>query len=136
MGLGPIVVARFGANPRIEVCGPERLAALPDHSVDLVVMHSVAQYLTAQELDAALVLFRRLLSPTGSLVLGDVIRPTTSALADALALLRFGARHGFFFAALVGLGRTVLSPYLRPGLPLRRTRYTDGRTAARHARGR
>src|SRR3981081_1032483 len=56
-GVRARLAARFGANPRIEVCAPERLAALPDHSVDLVVMHSVAQYLTAQELDAALVVF-------------------------------------------------------------------------------
>src|SRR5712672_3087643 len=110
-----------------------RLAALPDHTVDLVVMHSVAQYLTAQELDAALVLFGRLLSPTGSLVLGDVIRPTTSALGDALALLRFGARHGFFFAALIGLGRTVLSPYWRLRSALGLTRYDEATIAAKLA---
>jgi SAM-dependent methyltransferase len=132
-GVRARLAARFGANPRIEVCGPERLAALPDHSVDLVVMHSVAQYLTAQELDAVLALFRRLLSPTGSLVLGDVIRPTTSALADALALLRFGARHGFFFAALVGLGRTVLSPYWRLRSALGLTRYDEATIAAKLA---
>src|SRR5262249_9860124 len=83
------VTARFAGNARIEVCGAERLAALPDRSVDLVIMHSVAQYLTAAELDATLALFRRLLRPDGRLVLGDVIAPTTSAVTDALALLRF-----------------------------------------------
>ena len=124
-GVRARLAARFGANPRIEVCAPERLAALPDHSVDVVIMHSVAQYLTPQELDAVLSLFRRLLAPTGSLVLGDVIRPATSALADALALLRFGARDGFFFAALIGLCRTVLSSYWRLRSSLGLTRYDE-----------
>ena len=132
-GVRARLAARFGANARIEVCAPERLAALPDHSVDVVIMHSVAQYLTPQELDAVLSLFRRLLAPTGSLVLGDVIRPGTSALADALALLRFGARHGFFFGALIGLGRTILSPYWRLRSTLGLTRYDEATIAAKLA---
>jgi len=132
-GVRARLAARFGANPRIEVCAPERLAALPDHSVDVVIMHSVAQYLTPQELDAVLSLFRRLLAPTGSLVLGDVIRPGTSALADALALLRFGARHGFFFGALIGLGRTILSPYWRLRSALGLTRYDEASIMAKLA---
>jgi len=98
-----------------------------------VIMHSVAQYLTPQELDAVLSLFRRLLAPTGSLVLGDVIRPGTSALADALALLRFGARHGFFFGALIGLGRTILSPYWRLRSALGLTRYDEASIMAKLA---
>jgi SAM-dependent methyltransferase len=132
-GVRARLAARFGANPRIEVCAPERLAALSDHSVDVVIMHSVAQYLTPQELDAALALFRRLLAPAGTLVLGDVIRPGTSALADALALLRFGARHGFFVGALIGLGRTFLSPYWRLRSALGLTRYDEASITARLA---
>ena len=122
-GVRARVAARFGREPKIEVCGPERLAGVPDRTVDLVIMHSVAQYLTDAELDAALALFRRLLKSDGLLVLGDVISPATSALTDALALLRFGARNGFFVAALIGLGRTVLSPYWRLRSSLGLTRY-------------
>ena len=132
-GVRARLAARFGANPKIEVFAPERLAALADHSVDLVVMHSVAQYLTPPELDATLALFRRLLGASGSLVLGDVIRPGTSALADALALLRFGARDGFFFGALIGLGRTLLSPYWRLRSALGLTRYDEATIAAKLA---
>ena len=40
---------------------PEEIAALPPGSLDVVVLHSVAQYLTPKELDELLVLFRRLL---------------------------------------------------------------------------
>jgi len=58
-------------------------------------------------------------------VLGDVIRPGTSAARDAFALLRFGLRDGFFFAALGGLARTVLSSYWRLRSSLGLTRYEE-----------
>ena len=119
------LAARWASEPRIEVCGPERIGRLADHSVDLVVMHSVAQYLTGEELDTVLALFRRLLKPDGMLVLGDVIGPNISAASDALALLRFGLRDGFFFAALGGLARTVLSSYARLRSSLGLTRYQE-----------
>ena len=122
-GVRARLAARWASEPSIEVCGPELIARLGDRSVDLVIMHSVAQYLTGEELDTVLALFRRLVTPDGMLVLGDVIDPKTSAASDALALLRFGARDGFFFAALVGLARTVLSSYWRLRSSLGLTRY-------------
>jgi ubiquinone/menaquinone biosynthesis C-methylase UbiE len=130
-GVRARLAARFATNATIEVCGADRLATLPDHTVDLVIMHSVAQYLTGEELDAALALFRRLLRPDGRLLIGDVIAPATSALTDALALLRFGAGHGFFFAALVGLARTLISPYWRLRSALGLTRYDETGLKAR-----
>jgi SAM-dependent methyltransferase len=132
-GVRARLAARFAADPKIEVCGPDQLAGRAAHAIDLVIMHSVAQYLTASELDATLAMFRRLLRPDGLLVLGDVIRPRTSALADALALLRFGARHGFFFAALIGLVRTMLSPYWRLRSALGLTRYDEAAITAKLA---
>ncbi len=132
-GVRARLAARFAHNPTIEVAAADRLARLPDRAADLVIMHSVAQYLSPQELDAALALFRRLLDPGGLLVVGDVIRPQTSAFSDALALLRFGAGHGFFFAALIGLVRTLLSPYRRLRSALGFRRYDEAAFAARLA---
>jgi ubiquinone/menaquinone biosynthesis C-methylase UbiE len=132
-GVRARLAARFAQNPAIEVAGTGALAALPDHAADLVIMHSVAQYLSPQELDAALALFRRLLDPGGLLVVGDVIRPQTSAFSDALALLRFGAGHGFFVAALIGLVRTLLSPYRRLRSALGFRRYDEAAFTARLA---
>ncbi|WP_043749196.1 class I SAM-dependent methyltransferase [Methylobacterium nodulans] len=116
---------RFGDEPRVTVLAPEAIAALPDRSLDLVVAHSVAQYLTPAELDAALSLWREKLRPGGCLVLADVIPPDLGALADSLALLAFARREGFLGAALLGLVRTALSDYpsLRRRLGL--TRYTQ-----------
>ena len=105
--------ARFADNATIEVSAPEDVAALPAGSLDLVVMHSVAQYLGIRELDERLALFRTLLKPGGLLVLGDIIPPDVSPVTDAMALLRFGARHGFLLAAFTGLARTAFSNYAR-----------------------
>jgi SAM-dependent methyltransferase len=132
-GVRARLAARFAHEPKIEVIGAETLARLPDHGADVIVMHSVAQYLSAAELDAALALFRRLLDPAGLLVIGDVIRPQTSAVTDALSLLRFGAGHGFFVAALIGLVRTLLSPYRRLRATLGFRRYEEAAFVARLA---
>jgi SAM-dependent methyltransferase len=104
---------RYAGHPRIAVITPEQAAALPKASFDLIVMHSVAQYLSANELDRLLTMFRALLRPGGLFVLGDVVPPHLGAPAAALALLRFGAANGFFWAAAFGLMRIFLSDYLR-----------------------
>jgi len=119
------LAARFAGLAKIHIIKPEDVAHLPEHSLDLVVLHSVAQYLTPDETDALFVLFRRLLKPDGKLIVSDVIPPDTSALTDALALLRFGAANGFFTAAAFGLGRARLSDYWRLRSELGLTRYDE-----------
>lgn len=114
---------RFAGNPKIAVRAPEDVAAMPPRSCDLIVLHSVAQYLTPAETDALFATFRMLLKPDGTLLVGDVIPPKVHAATDALALLRFGAAHGFFFAALGGLVRTALSDYWRLRSRLGLSRY-------------
>jgi len=116
---------RFAGNGKIEVRSPEQVAALPPGTLDLIVMHSVAQYLTPAELDTLLATFHRLLKPGGLLALGDVIPLKVSAVTDALALLRFGARDGFFVAALAGLLRTTFSSYWRLRSTLGLARYDE-----------
>lgn len=123
--------ARFAGNGHIEVCGHEQLPDIADGSIDTVIMHSVAQYLTPDELDGAFALFRRVLRPEGTLVLGDIIPPETSALSDAMALLRFGAREGFFISAVTGLVRTAFSPYRRLRGQLGLTRYSEAEMIAK-----
>ena len=59
------LAARYAGNPKISVISPGRSARLPDGSFDLIVLHSVAQYLSAPELDGLLASFRRLLKPDG-----------------------------------------------------------------------
>ena len=104
---------RYAGHPKVAVITAEQAAALPKASFDLVVMHSVAQYLTQAELDRVLTVFRSLLKPNGLFILGDIVPPHFAAPAAALSLLRFGAANGFFWAAAFGLVRIFASDYLR-----------------------
>jgi SAM-dependent methyltransferase len=119
------IAARFADNAKIRAVAPEDVERLADHSLDLIVLHSVAQYLTPEELAKLLALFHRLLNADGVLVVSDVIPPDVVASTDALALLRFGAENGFFVAAVAGLVRTVLSDYWRLRTRYGLTRYGE-----------
>lgn len=105
--------ARYGGNGKISVIGPAVAAAMPAASFDLIVLHSVAQYLSGAEFEALLATFRKLLKPDGQLVVGDIVPPHLAAAAAAISLLRCGAANGFFIAAVLGLIRIAVSDYLR-----------------------
>ena len=121
------LIARFAPNTRIRVRSLDELRKMSEKSVDLAVMNSVAQYMTPVEFDAALAVIRRLLKPSGRLVLGDILRPEVGMTRDVLALLRFAQRHGFLKDALVGLASTALSDYrqLRARVGLQRYSETE-----------
>ena len=98
------IAARFAGNRKIKVIAPEDVERLPDASLDLIFANSLAQYLTAAELDRMLALWRRLLAPGGTLIVADVIPPHVGAVSDGLALLRYAAANGF-------LGRRAHRPH-------------------------
>ena len=116
------LIARFAPIPKIRVRSLDELRSMPAQSVDLVVMNSVAQYMTPDELGAAFATVHRLLKPSGRLVLGDILRPEVGMPTDVYALLRFAAKHGFLRDAMIGLLSTLLSDYrqLRSRLGLQR----------------
>jgi SAM-dependent methyltransferase len=119
------IAARFAGNAKIRAVAPEDVERVADRSFDLIVLHSVAQYLSPNELAKLFALFHRLLNADGVLVVSDVIPPDLAASTDALALLRFGAANGFFVAAVIGLVRTVLSDYWRLRTRYGLTRYGE-----------
>ena len=125
------LIARFAPNTRIRVRSLDDVRKMHDQSIDLVVMNSVAQYMTAEELDAALINARRILKPSGKLVLGDILQPHVGMGRDVTALLSFGLRHGFLKDALIGLVSTALSDYrhLRTRIGLKR--YSEDEIAAK-----
>jgi SAM-dependent methyltransferase len=102
---------RFGGNKRIAVLSPDDVANLDDASLDLIVVNSLLQYLSLDELRALLQLSRAKLKGSGRLVLADVIPPDVSPVTDARALLSFAWRGGFLRSALFGLARTAFSEY-------------------------
>jgi ubiquinone/menaquinone biosynthesis C-methylase UbiE len=116
------LIARFAPNTKIRVRSLDDLRKMPEKSVDLAVMNSVAQYMTPAELDSALAVIRKLLKPSGRLVLGDILCPDVGLPTDVYALLRFAAKHGFLKDALTGVISTALSDYrqLRSRIGLQR----------------
>ena len=120
-----VLAGRFAGNPKIAVRRPEDVAAMAAQSLDVIVMHSVAQYMSESEFDGVIKLFRRLLKPGGVFVLGDVLQRRVSAIGDAVALLRFGSQDDFFWAAVGGLIRTYFSRYWRLRKSLGLARYRE-----------
>ncbi|MGL4727459.1 MAG: class I SAM-dependent methyltransferase [Bosea sp. (in: a-proteobacteria)] len=125
------LAARFAAMPQVSTIAPEMIGlGLADDSLDMVVTISVLQYMTRDELRAALHTWREKLRPGGKLVIGDVIPPDVDMLTDTLALLRFGLEGGFLMAALAGLVRTALSDYRKIREKLGLTMYAQGEIEA------
>jgi SAM-dependent methyltransferase len=124
-GVRERLVRLYDAHPNIDVIAPDKLADRAADSVDVAVMVSVAQYMTPAELSAALAAIRRVLKPAGCFVIGDVIPPDAGMVSDVTALLRFGAAHGFFWAALAGIVRTALSDYRRLRTTIGLARYGE-----------
>ena len=125
---------RYAGHPKIAVIAAEQAAALPKASFDLIVMHSVAQYLSESELERVLATFRALLKPDGLLVLGDIVPPHFAAPSAAFALLRFGAANGFFWAAAGGLMRIFVSDYPRLRKTVGLSHYTEATVQAKLTR--
>jgi ubiquinone/menaquinone biosynthesis C-methylase UbiE len=119
------LIARFAPNTKIRVRSLDDLRKMDEKSVDLVVMNSVAQYMTAAELDSAFAVVRRLLKPGGRLILGDILRPEVGMIRDVIALLRFAFTHGFFKDALIGLVSTALSDYRQLRAKVGLQRYSE-----------
>ncbi|MBS0249239.1 MAG: class I SAM-dependent methyltransferase [Proteobacteria bacterium] len=122
---------RYASNPKMSVMNPDEAAATPAGSVDMIVLHSVAQYLTGEELDAMMATFHRLLKPTGVFVLGDIVPPQMASVWAALSLLKFGAANGFFWAAVGGLIRILVSDYFTLKKTHGLSHYTEGQALAK-----
>lgn len=115
---------RFADNAKIAVLSSSDLDALPDQSLDLIVVNSLLQYLSRGEFETLLDFWHRRLKESGKLVLADVISPESDAVGDATALLAFGLEGGFFWRACAGLVATFFSDYRKLRHDLGLTRYT------------
>jgi SAM-dependent methyltransferase len=124
-GVRAALEARFASHANIRVLAPHEIARLKEHSLDLIILHSVVQYLTPAGAGALFTLFRGLLKAEGLLVVSDVVPVGGSAIADTAALLTFGKANGFFLAGVWGLVRTVLSDYSRLRSRLGLTAYSE-----------
>jgi len=127
------LIARFAPNMKIRVRSLDDVRKMEESSIDLVVMNSVAQYMTPGELDSALAVIRRLLKPSGRLVLGDILRPEVGMVRDVIALLHFAQAKGFLKDALKGLISTALSDYRQLRSRVGLQRYSEAEMMAKLA---
>ncbi|MGH6642741.1 MAG: class I SAM-dependent methyltransferase [Bradyrhizobium sp.] len=128
------LIARFAPNTKIRVRSLDDLRKMDEQSIDLVVMNSVAQYMTPEELDTAFAVIRRLLKSSGQLVVGDILRPEVGMGRDVLALLKFAGSHGFLTDALYGLASTALSDYRQLRTRVGLQRYSESEMIAKLGR--
>jgi SAM-dependent methyltransferase len=128
------LIARFAPNTRIRVRSLDDVRKMDEKSVDLVIMNSVAQYMTPDELDCAFAVIRRLLKPAGRLVLGDILRPEVGMGRDVLALLKFAGKNSFLADAFYGLASTALSDYRQLRTRIGLQRYGEDEMIAKLAR--
>ncbi len=116
---------RFGRNDGITILAPEAIANLPDASLDLIVVNSLLQYLSLDELRGLLKVWHGKLKADGRLILADVIPPDVSPVTDAKALLSLAWQGGFLKSALLGLGRTAFSEYRKIREEIGLAQYTE-----------
>jgi hypothetical protein len=77
------VAARFAKNAKIRAVVPDEVERLPEHSLDLIVLHSVAQYLRPEETAALFAHFHRMLKFDDLLVVSDILSPHVGALTTS-----------------------------------------------------
>ena len=102
---------RYDNHARIRILEKSDLDELAGDCVDLIIVNSVIQYLSDEQLNEALVLFNRLVKSGGMFLLGDVINPGTGNSRHVTTFLRFAWQYGFFLSAIGGLAQTFISPY-------------------------
>ena len=102
---------RYKGHRRIVVIGGDQLKGLPSECFDLILINSVFQYLSREQVVAALLDLRRLLKPAGRFLIGDLIAPGTAIWQHVRVFLTFAYREGFLIQAITGLVRTLLPSY-------------------------
>jgi len=102
---------RFHHDRHIVVLDDNDLRHLDAGSIDLILVVSVIQYITRDELASLMRSWHRLLRPSGELIVAVVIEPGTPIYRDVASQLGFAWRHGFLVPALAGIARMFFSDY-------------------------
>ena len=103
----------------------------PDVRFDLILVNSVVQYMSVDELNGWLVRWRNLLAPTGRLVVSDLIPPDHATSSDLTGLLKLSARSGLITKFLLGRLREFRRYWrMRQSAPLARMSQDELRARA------
>lgn len=105
------ISARFSNEQNIRVLTAKDFTSQAMESVDIILIFSVLQYISADKFQEILPQLQAILVPNGVLLLGDIVPKGLSMFADVIDLLKAGFRHGFFFDAITGIVATLFSDY-------------------------
>jgi ubiquinone/menaquinone biosynthesis C-methylase UbiE len=114
---------RYKDASNISVLSPDEVLALESGSVDCIIINSVLQYLSVEDTEILLGSLTDLLSPSGRMIIGDIIPPNHTIFADTGALLSLAWQEQFMTNAMIGLIRTFLSDYRKIRADLGLTSY-------------
>jgi SAM-dependent methyltransferase len=89
----------------------DRVENIQSNSVDVVLINSVLQYISKNEFESLLSLFKKIMKADGLLIIADVVPDDMSVLQDVISLMRSAWRHHFIFSAVRGLIATFFSDY-------------------------
>jgi SAM-dependent methyltransferase len=115
-GVGAVrsrIAARFAGASGIRVLSDSDWQTLAPGGLDMIIVVSVAQYLSRADLENLMARFRSVLKPDGEVIFADIIPPHVSMVADIASLLGSALANGFFIAACIGLAKTFFSEYRR-----------------------
>jgi SAM-dependent methyltransferase len=112
-------LARAGGAGRVLAGEAPPPDGWPEGTFDLVLVHSVVQYLTPALLEEWIGRWARLLRPGGRLLISDIPTPRSSTPSEVGELLRFAASRGFLAHAIrSGAAETLRYARRRSTLPL------------------
>lgn len=93
---------RLANVPNARIVEPGDLVSSTPPQFDLILVHSVIQYLSPEQLAESQRLWARLLEPRGHILLSDLLVPGRPSWPEFFRLLLFARRHGFLRNAVVG----------------------------------
>ena len=103
--------ARYADHRNITVISPQQFEELRAHSITMIIVNSVVQYLSKPQFIALIEQARQKLAPGEVLLLADIVPRHVGFVRDALELIKFAAGNGFLLPVLFGLARSYFSPY-------------------------
>lgn len=95
-----IASSRLAATSNAQAVDLGSSTAQAEHQFDLIVVNSVIQYMSRDDLKDWLRRWRMMLAKDGSLVISDIILPTPAFITEVLDSLKFAARGGFLWRSL------------------------------------
>jgi cyclopropane fatty-acyl-phospholipid synthase-like methyltransferase len=120
-------------NARVIDCFPDADDSA-DHRYDVILVNSVIQYMTHDELRQWIQGWRDILAPEGRIVVSDIIPVEYSSVLDIVDILNLSIRRGFAMRALAD-GSADIFHYIRQRhtRPLTRYGHDDLRRSAHEA---